>query len=440
MANSAVLSKTTGQLVAEALRDGRIISSEQPIHDIDFQKALTSANNILKHWQAQGMHLWSRTEAVLPLVVGQAKYLLGPDGANVAEADTFFDTTSNLAHIATDTTIGVVSTAGMVAAPDILVSDVTTSIQDWTAINSATLSVSSGLVVTNGAAATGGAEFTLDTTIGQTYKVRFGYTKGASVSMLFEVLNGLTVQDSTTLTATGNGELTITALFSTITFRATNTSAVITEDSTVSSLNYVNTVTGSQIGIELDDGTRDWTFVLTVLSPTSVTILDGLTSGSASGLTVYSYVNNIDRPLRISSARYAPNLTGSEQEATKWSNSEYYAQPDKLSSGTVVQFYYDPQLGVGGLYLWQVANSVKNILRFTYERPLLISGNAEDSLDVPSEWFMALKWAIAADISPQYGIKGEAYIINKQNAAETLNQVLGFDEEEVEFQIQPDFN
>jgi len=177
-------------------------------------------------------------------------------------------------HSLTLLQISLISPQTPLAAPDILDFDVTASTQDWTAINSATLSVSSGLVVTNGAAATGGAEFSLDTEVDQTYKVRFGYTKGTSVSMLFEVLNGVTVVDSTTLTATGTGELTITAALTTITFRATNTSAVITEDSTVSSLNYVNTVTGSRIGIELDDGTRDWTFVLTVPSSTSVTKLN----------------------------------------------------------------------------------------------------------------------------------------------------------------------
>lgn len=439
MASSAILTKTVGELIQESLRDARIIPSEQPIHAIDFEKGLTAANNVIKHLQAQGYHLWSETEAVLPLVAGKAKYLLGPGGDDVAEADSFFNTTTTLAHITTDTTITVASTAGMVAAPDILDFDVTASTQDWTAINSATLSVSSGLVVTNGAASAGGAEFSLDSTVGQTYKVRFDYVKGSSVGMLFEVLNGVTVEDAVTLTATGSGELTITAVLTNIVFRATNTSAVITEDSTVSSLNFVDTETGSRIGIELDNGTRDWTFVLNVPSLTTVDILDGLTDDSASGLSVYSYVNAVDRPLRISSSRYADTITGSEQEATKWSRSEYFNQPDKLTTGTVNQFYYDPQLGQGSLYVWPVAGNVNNILRFTYDRPLLISSNAEDPLDMPSEWFVAMKWAVAAAVGPQYGVKGEAYIFLKQNAAETMREVLGFDEEETDFQLQPDF-
>lgn len=436
---SPILEKTTGELVEEALRDARAIKTGQPIRAKDFFNGLTSANNIIKHWQAQGYHLWGETEGIIPLITGQAKYLLGPNGAEVAEADSFFNTTLTADQIATDTTLTVASTTGMVAAPDILLSDVTTSTQDWTAINSATLSVSSGLVVTNGAASAGGAEYTLDTTVGQTYNVRIGYTKGTSVSMLFEVLNGLTVAGSDTLTATGTTELTITAVNSSITFRATNTSAVITEDSTVSSLNYVDTETGSRIGQELDDGTRQWTFVLTVPSSTSVTILDGLMEAASSGKSTYSYVNQVDRPLRIGSTRYADTITGSEIEATKWSRSEYFNQPDKTDTGTVTQFYYDPQLSLGALYVWGVAGNVNNILRFTYDRPLLISSNSEDSLDMPSEWFMALKNAVTVDIGPQYGVPTEAQIINKQNAAESLNQVLGYDEEETDFQIQVDF-
>ena len=66
----------------------------------------------------------------------------------------------------------------------------------------------------------------------------------------------MTVADATTLTATGTTELTITAVNTTITFQADNTSSTSGETSTVASLNYVDETSGDRIGIELDERVR----------------------------------------------------------------------------------------------------------------------------------------------------------------------------------------
>ncbi len=438
--SSPIFVQTAGDIIRGALRDARILPVEQPVQPIDLQTGLTALNVVLKHLQAQGAHLWAETRGIVPLVTGQRKYDMGPDGDEVAEADTFVDTTLTVAAVVTDTTLTIASSTGMEGAPEILTTDVTTSIQDWTAINSATLSISSGLVITNGAALAGGAEFTLTATAGVTYRVRFGYTQGTSVSAVFTVLNGAIVADTTTLTATGTGELTITAVTSSITFRAENTSAVITEDSTVSSLNYLDESAGDRIGIELDDGTRQWTDILDVLSTTSVELKTGLTDAADVDNSVFSYEEQIDRPLRLLNAQFGETLTASEIPVDQWSREEYFAQSDKDSSGTVVQFYYSPKLSLGELFLWQVAANVNQVFRFDYVRPLNVATEQIDTLDIPSEWFMPLKWAVAAEIGPGYGLTVDRQSIIEAKARATMEEALSHDVERDSMMIQPDFN
>ena len=93
MTTSKILLKTAGEIIAEALRDARIIPAEQPIQDVDYQNGLDSLNNVSKYWQTKGQHLWLIERAVLPLNVGQEVYELGPDGDPCGYRDSFFDTT-----------------------------------------------------------------------------------------------------------------------------------------------------------------------------------------------------------------------------------------------------------------------------------------------------------------------------------------------------------
>lgn len=439
MATSAIFTKTVGKIVEEALRDARIIPVEQPVNNADYQRGIDALNNIVTHWQTQDINLWLKAEAVLPLVAGQRKYSLGVGGDECADADTFFNTTLTAAYGAADVNVTVASTTGMVSAPNILATDPTGSTQDWVAINSATLAVASGLRITNVGATQGGADYALTTTVGQTYRVRGAFTLGTSVSCVLSVLNSTTVEDTVTLAADGSFDLEITAIGAEIIFRAQNTSAVAGETSTIASLNYVDTVTGSRIGVLLTSGIRSWGYVLDVDSSTSVELVSALGAAAASGNTVYSYTTAIERPLRILQARYASSVTSSETPVNRWARSQYFDQPDKDSSGTVANWYYSPVLNKGELYVWQTASNANNILRLTYMRPALVYSDITDLLDFPSEFFIPLKWKIASEVGPSYGLPDNRQMVLEQKAMSTLEDALGHDTEMDSMSIQPDF-
>lgn len=440
MATSKVYTKTAGEIIEEALRDAQIIPAEQPVNAVDYQNGLNSLNNVSKYWQTKGIHLWLLERAVLPLNVGQKVYEMGPDGDPCGYEDTFYDTTTSAAAVTGATTLTVTTTSGMVAAPDILTSDPTDSTQDWTTGAGATLSISSGLRVTNGAGTAGTATYDLDATAGVTYRVRVSFTLGTSVGAVLSVLNGATVEDSETVTASGDVELTITASQDTIVFKIENSSSTITEYSTIYDLNYVDEDSGSRIGVQQDDDTVFWSYVLTVNSATSVTMSSGLTDDSASGNYVFYFTTQIDRPLRLFNATYADQPGVSEIPVNRWSRQEYVQQPDKSSQGTVVNWYYNPDLELGKLYVWQTASQVGNLLRFDVRKPLSVYSAVGDELDYPSEYFMPLKWAIAADLGPSYGVPQDRQAINEMKAAEHLESSLDNDNELDSIYISPSFN
>lgn len=437
MATSRILLKTAGTLVEEALRDARIIAAEQPINDIDRRRGFDSLNNVVKYWQSQDLNLWLKEEAVLPLNVGQALYLLGPNGAECADANNFFDTSLTAALVTNDLVVTVSDTTGMISAPNTLESDPTQGTTGWTPINNATLAA--GLIITNVGATQGGADFSLPATPGETYRVHFTYTLGTSVSCTFSVLNGTTVADTVTLNATGSTFLTITAINDTITFRAQNDSAIAGQDSTVSNLQYIVQDSGSRVGIELDDGTRFWGDVYTVDSSTQFTMVSGITGAAAINNTVYSYTEKLSRPMRLLNVRYADNLAASEIPTNRWSRQEYFEQPDKRSQGTITQWYYSPQIKDGEFYVWQVANSVNSVARISYVKPALVYSEVEDELEPPSEWYMPLKWAIAEDIAPSYGISGQRLLEIRTMAEDSLEKVLAHDNEYSSLYFQPDY-
>lgn len=441
MTTSKIYTRTAGQIIEEALRDARIIPAEQPISATDYENGLDALNNVSKYWQTKGIHLWLEERAVLPLNVGQKVYELGPDGDPCGYEDSFMDTQVSVAASAGATSLSVDTTVGMVAAPDILDSDPTDSTQDWTATN-ATLSVSSGLRVTNSGAASGSATYELAATIGQTYRVRFGFTLGTSVSATISVLNGATVEDSVLLSASdASNELTITAEVDPIVFKVANTSATATQYSTVYDLQYVDDQTGSRIGVQLaDDQLMQWNYVLNVDSLTAVTLTDPLDDDVEVDNQVFSFSRQIDRPLRVYNFMYTPQSGASGTPVAKWSRQEYMQQPNKDGQGTVVNWYYNPTLAEGKLFVWQTAASIQNLLAFDVRKPLSVYDDISDTLDYPDEYLLPLKWGIAADLGPQYGVKQAAQTILEQKASDTLESTLGNDNELDSMLIGPDYN
>ena len=444
-----LLSKTAGDLIRMALVDSKAVPVEQPIEAVDFETGLERLQLMFKHWQGQGIHLWTKEEAVLPLITDRRSYLLG-SGDECGVADTFVNTTLDGALVTDDTDVTVTDATGIEAAPTLLAVDAGTSLNGWV-VNLGELLLSSGrvLLVADGGGLAD-ADYIFDVEVGKTYAIRGEYEKGSATDMSFNTTSPLNREETVVLTASGEFVLTFEATSETVTFGMAFSDGAA-DTNFLPSLNICEFDTGDRIGIELDDDTRYWDEVA-FIDGNDITLrgtwnevegagsdYTGVTSAAADNNSVYSYETAIDRPLRILQSRFGENIARSEIPTHQVSREKYFNQPDKDSTGTVVWWYYSPQLTLGELFVWQVASSVNQVLRFTYERPIKIPTSPSDTLDIPEEWFNTVKWGLAAEVGPSYGVPAQEQASLDARAASHLEAILAHDVERDEMAIQPEY-
>lgn len=101
--------------------------------------------------------------------------------------------------------------------------------------------------------------------------------------------------------------------------------------------------TGDFIGVELADGTRQWT-TLTVTGATILTLAAALTGDVDDLASVYTYTTATDQPVRIDYVRYADAYTSDEISTSMVARDEYFNQPSKTTSGAVNTWYFQRNL------------------------------------------------------------------------------------------------
>ena len=441
MANQSVLTYTYQEVIEAALRLIGKVDVTQGAKAADVNTGLIALQAMIKRWQNEGHHLWAQTDAILPLDVGKTYYNIGPSGDECGDLDDFVTTQLSVAAILGDATLTVDSTAGMDGADNILVSDPTESTDGWTAVGGTLAIVSSSLEVSNAAGNAGQVQRTLSgLTVGRNYTVLAGFTLSTSPSVTYSILDGATTIGTQTLTATGEARFGFTANQTSHTFEILNGDTAGTNKTINTSVVILDNTTGDLIGIELDDGTRQWTKIVSVLSTTSVTNDATLTGPAAIDKRIFSFPSLIERPLQVHTVTRDTIPNDSEEELRRWSRQEYRSQTSKTNTGSPNNFYYSPQLTNGRMYIWPTASNVNQVLKFSYSRPIEISLSTNDSPDFPAEWFDVLVYGLALRIMTEYKVSSVRANIIKSEATEIIDQALGFDNSDDSIYIQPDFS
>lgn len=158
------------------------------------------------------------------------------------------------------------------------------------------------------------------------------------------------------------------------------------------------------LGIELDDGTLQWTAVNGTPSGVTVAFDDALTDDAGDGNAVFAYATTaqIGRPMEILNARYRDS-GGNEIPCTFLSEAEYHALPQKDTLGSPLQLYYDPQLTNGVLYTWPTADAVDGQLKLTVKREIDDLDAITDDVEFPKEWQLPVIYNLAVELIPSYG-------------------------------------
>ncbi len=97
------------------------------------------------------------------------------------------------------------------------------------------------------------------------------------------------------------------------------------------------------------------------------------------------------------------NRSSTDLQMLQMSRQEYFSMPNKTSQGYPTQYYYDRQRDTGVLYVWMAPDSTGGTLKFTYRRIIDSIINANDTLDLPQEWYLAITYGLAKLLIPQYG-------------------------------------
>ena len=175
-------------------------------------------------------------------------------------------------------------------------------------------------------------------------------------------------------------------------------------DATITVDDDENITDGDVVGIELEDGTIQWTTVDGTPAVNVVTLDDVLTDDVTVDSHVYNYTSLIQRPVEIVEARVVRS-NGYEVPLRIISRDEYMRLSNKATEGSAIQIYYDPLLTNGKMWVWQACEDVKEYIKFTCRIPIEDFDSASNDPDFPQEWLLALSYGLAVLVAPKFGVK-----------------------------------
>jgi len=155
---------------------------------------------------------------------------------------------------------------------------------------------------------------------------------------------------------------------------------------------------------------------------------------------------NIPAPLKVLSGynRDKSNTNNPiDIPLTRLTHYDYNWLSAKRSTGTPVQFFYEPMNQYGNLYLWPIPDTYSNQNReihITYQRPFEDVGDGSATMDFPPYWIDALIYNLAWRLCPEYGVPPNDRTMLAKEADLLWNKALSFGTEEGSLFIEPDWS
>ena len=232
----------------------------------------------------------------------------------------------------------------------------------------------------------------------------------------------------------------------------TTTSAASTSGASTITVTTVTGISASdQIGVELDDGTMQWTTVNGAPAGSVVTLAATLTDDVASGAAVYTYTQSSQRatrPAKISEAfRRLSNETASSVVDTPMrmiSEQEYNLLGSKGVEGLPIQWWADQTLGLstslhpGNLdfYFWPRFENGDNVIVYRYTKIFDDLDAATNDVEFPQEWFLPLMVGLAWLLAPKHGIPLKERLMLFQEMTVLATAAKDYDQEQSSLYIQ----
>jgi hypothetical protein len=190
---------------------------------------------------------------------------------------------------------------------------------------------------------------------------------------------------------------------------------------------------GDHIGIWLDSGSVFWTEVSGAPTGLTVPLVEPLPSQASAGAIVVAYTTDLVRPLRVPSGRRyqfaPPGGQPIETPLSIYSRLDYGMVPNKTTSGIPTTYFYDPQLGLAQFNVWPAPSNAQSAIKFIAQRPIQDFVNQGNTADFPIEWSACLRYGLALEIAPEYGIPNDDYVRIEKRAGEIFETCSSWDRE-----------
>ena len=392
---------TVSELVTASLRlIGAHATGETP-GPSEISEGIEALNYMLLDWHNDGIGLWLNQEITLFQELNKKIYNLGPSGDHASPESQKTEIATAASSDATSIVVDSVSGIGDTFDPDGIIEYVKPT--------------SAGAITMDGALVSG-----TTATMPSVRKIVLSGTLDES-ARTFTIVGTDALGDG--ITETIDGIATTSGVFSVNEYKTVTSISV--DAATAGNVRFG--VAGDFIGIELDDGTLQWTNIRTSPLTTTMSIVGTLTDDVAVDNHVYTYSEKTQRPYEIIEFRRIGEA-GNEIPVEIMSRESYMALNDKDSAGVINQVYYDPQLTNGQLRIWQVSDNVKNTAKMTIKYPFEIYDASTDTSNLPPNAFKALKYNLAIELAPEYEEDPSPYVF--ATARDTKERLVGFDMED----------
>ena len=114
------------------------------------------------------------------------------------------------------------------------------------------------------------------------------------------------------------------------------------------------------------------------------------------------------RPMRVLNSRIREN--GIDFPVTAITREEYQAIPEKTLRGRPVALWWDQAFPDSSIRLYPAPNKAYTLYVETWER-LAKFGALDECVELPGEFFRALKYSLAVDLAPEWGTSASPKVI-----------------------------
>lgn len=194
------------------------------------------------------------------------------------------------------------------------------------------------------------------------------------------------------------------------------------------------------IGIELDDGTIQWSSISSITDSDTLVLNDALTGDAAVDNVIHTYTTLAPKPLRVHDCYH---VTGGDRDGnhlplTLISGNEYFTLNNKLTSGRSNSVYFRPDTTYSEVQVWPVPDNSVDYLVFRAQMPFSNMVDQTDDVQFPDWWYEPLHLSLAHALARSYQAPPAITRTLKSDAEQAVQEAENYDVETVTIWIHPD--